>query len=558
MSLFKEYDIDEVIAEGGMATVYKCTQASLKRPVAIKVLSQQLMSQHPGIANDFDRESLIIARLNHPNIIHVIDRGIAGGLPYFVMEYIDGISLEQGLREGRFDVDRKLDIAMQISKALAYAHKNGVVHRNIRPANILVDKEGHVRVADFGIARLIDRSGASTGAAPITGTPAYMSPEQRAGAANLDAATDIYSFGVILYEMFAGQRPGESPVPPSQLNPDNPAYLDDIVLGCLSRDPAARPDASRIRDTLLESMRGLHLEEEKKREALSDISEVKAKLALLDVITEHDYGGVYLFENTLNKRLLVIKKILSDKTGISESKILSGLRHPHVANIYGVSANDRAFVIVMEYLPGGSLKDRMARPWEWRPALALLRQICDGVGYGHKNGVVHGNLRPSNILFSDDGDAKVADFGLDDHYRHHEGKTNWYAAPREEPSARGDMYSIGVMLHEMLTGTLPKTEAGEVRLPQDLKTLPFDLQDLLRRLLSPVPKDRYRSLDEVMAVIDGLLRPERRPALGPRPKKSRWPLWLGLAAAAAAVAVWAYGLDRLAGELQQFWRGPSR
>ncbi|WP_461395447.1 serine/threonine-protein kinase, partial [Deferrisoma sp.] len=206
MSEVGNYRIAGRIGQGGMATVYKGIQASLDRPVAIKVISKNL-AEDPELRERFLRESHIIARLAHPNIIHVIDRGITrDGRPFFVMEYVEGTDLARWIREGGLDANRRLDLMTQVCKALAYAHKNGVVHRDIKPGNILVDLDGNARVLDFGIAQFADEAleGDATGAGVVMGTLAYMSPEQRVDSRAVTPASDIYSLGVVLYELFAG------------------------------------------------------------------------------------------------------------------------------------------------------------------------------------------------------------------------------------------------------------------------------------------------------------------------------------------------------------------
>jgi serine/threonine-protein kinase len=173
------YEVIEKIGEGGMSIVYKGRQVSLNRPVAIKVLPRKLMDQH-DLLERFKRESVIIARLNHPNIIHVIDRGITPkGMPYFVMEYVEGTSLARAIREGNLDANRKMDLIIQTCKALSYAHKNGVIHRDIKPANVLIDANGNVLVLDFGIAKFYDQGGGNlqgTRADMIMGTPPVHVP----------------------------------------------------------------------------------------------------------------------------------------------------------------------------------------------------------------------------------------------------------------------------------------------------------------------------------------------------------------------------------------------
>ena len=161
---FPGYKLIKKIGEGGTAVVYKGVQASLNRPVAIKVLSKKI-ENHPFLLERFNHESLIIARLNHPHVIHVIDRGTTpNGLPYFIMEYVDGVDLQAAIRVGRLDFNRKLDLVIQVCKAPSYAHRNGVIHRDIKPSNVLIDGDGNARVADFGIAQLFNgRDGAAHG-----------------------------------------------------------------------------------------------------------------------------------------------------------------------------------------------------------------------------------------------------------------------------------------------------------------------------------------------------------------------------------------------------------
>lgn len=223
-----DYEVIGKIGEGGMATVYKGRQVSLDRPVAIKVLSKKL-TDHSDVLERFNRESLIIARLNHPNIIHVIDRGVApGGRPYFVMEYVEGAHLGQAIKAGNLETNRKLDLIIQVCKALSYAHKNGVIHRDIKPSNVLIDSNMNVLVLDFGIAKFLEgerRNGHHTQANVVMGTLDYMSPEQQISSNHVTAASDLYSLGVIMYELFTGVKPLGRFKPPSEINPTVPQPL---------------------------------------------------------------------------------------------------------------------------------------------------------------------------------------------------------------------------------------------------------------------------------------------------------------------------------------------
>lgn len=155
MALFQNYDIEDILAEGDVATVYKCIQASPHRPVAVKVLSQNWTNRHPEIAKHLEQVFVYVARLNHAHIVRLLDGGLVSGLPYYVSEYVDGRRLDAVMREGALDFRGKLGVVVQICKALAYAHRNGIIHGRIKPANLLFDHAGNIRITDFGISQLV-------------------------------------------------------------------------------------------------------------------------------------------------------------------------------------------------------------------------------------------------------------------------------------------------------------------------------------------------------------------------------------------------------------------
>ncbi len=237
------YDIVGLLGSGGMSTVYKGIQASLRRSVAIKVLPLQ-PSGGDDLIDRFERESSIVASLNHPNIIQIIDRGADEGHYFIVMEYVDGCSLDQEIERKRLPIYQIVNIALQIASGMEYAHSKGVVHRDIKPANILISREsGTAKVTDFGIAKMSETelSGRTLTREQVAmGTVDYMSPEQRRDSRNIDARSDIFSFGVLLFEMVTGRVPVGRFRDLHDLRDDTPPLLNRIALRCLQEDPGDR------------------------------------------------------------------------------------------------------------------------------------------------------------------------------------------------------------------------------------------------------------------------------------------------------------------------------
>jgi len=237
------YEIIDEIGRGGMAVVYRGIQPSLNRTVAIKVLPESFARDREFIER-FDREAETIAKLSHPNIIQIIDRGREEGVCYFVMEYVDGLNLDRMLKDRSLTFRQILQIAVQVCRALSYAHSKGIVHRDLKPSNILVARETlAVKVADFGLVQLAQAAGelsTLTQSNIAMGTLEYMAPEQRRDARKVDHRADIFSFGIILYEMFTGQLPVGHFKRPGEVNPQVPDELDGIVLRCLKPNPDDR------------------------------------------------------------------------------------------------------------------------------------------------------------------------------------------------------------------------------------------------------------------------------------------------------------------------------
>ena len=252
------FEILAVRGRGGMGTVYRGRDLELGEEVAIKTLRPELVADET-LRERFKDEIRLARRISHRNVVRTHDFGETGGVWYLTMEYVEGITVRELLdTRGRLGVPAVLALATQLAEALAVAHEVGVIHRDIKPQNLLLDADGVLKVMDFGVARLAERSLGLTEAGLIVGTPAYMSPEQITGE-TLDERADLYSAGAVLYECLVGRPPidaasvvtlfarvlGEDPAPPSSLVADIPAALDDVVLQLLAKRPEDRVPTAR-------------------------------------------------------------------------------------------------------------------------------------------------------------------------------------------------------------------------------------------------------------------------------------------------------------------------
>jgi serine/threonine protein kinase len=236
---FPQLELLECLGRGGMGVVYKVRQKSLNRLAALKLLAPERVADSK-FAQHFTREAQALAALNHPGIVTIYDFGQVSGCYFLLMEYVDGVNLRQAMQAGRFTPEQALAVVPPVCEALQYAHDRGIVHRDIKPENLLLDREGRLKIADFGIAKILhqDEEETSSVESQPPGTPRYMAPEQ-AAAQRTDHRADIYSLGVVLYELLTGELPGASLQPPSR-KVQIDVRLDEIVLRALESRPELR------------------------------------------------------------------------------------------------------------------------------------------------------------------------------------------------------------------------------------------------------------------------------------------------------------------------------
>ena len=254
------YRIVEQLGQGGMATVFKAYHASLDRYVAIKAL-HPAFNADASFATRFQREARVVARLEHPNIVPVYDYAEHETRPYLVMKFIEGDTLKARMDQGPLSSEEISKIVQAVGSALAYAHKQGVLHRDVKPSNVLLAKDGNIYLADFGLARMAQSGESTLSSDMVMGTPQYISPEQAMGKSDLDQRTDLYSFGVMLYEMVVGRVPFNadtpfaiihdhiySPLPlPRKVNPNVPEQVERVLLKALAKERLDRfEEASQL------------------------------------------------------------------------------------------------------------------------------------------------------------------------------------------------------------------------------------------------------------------------------------------------------------------------
>ncbi len=266
--LFPQFEILGLIGQGGMGAVYKVRQKDLDRIVALKILPPAI-GQSPAFSSRFAREAKALAKLNHPGIVTIHEFGQQDGLYFILMEFVDGVNLGQLMKTGRISPREALAIVPQICDALQFAHDQGIVHRDIKPENILLDRLGRVKVADFGIAKIVaavtDETGPAirsgdipvptqaTIAGHVIGTPQYMAPEQIEHPAEVDHRADIYALGVVFYQMLTGELPGkrlEAPSKKVQID----VRLDEIVLRAMEKDPDMRFQQASVMKTRVDAL----------------------------------------------------------------------------------------------------------------------------------------------------------------------------------------------------------------------------------------------------------------------------------------------------------------
>jgi serine/threonine protein kinase/tetratricopeptide (TPR) repeat protein len=593
--LVGRYQIQARLGQGGMGTVYRVLDRELDRIIALKTIRPDLAS-NAGALRRLKQETLLARQIAHRNVIRVFDLGVAGDQRFITMEYVEGQDL-RSLREYRrkLPVDEVVEILSQIAQGLGAAHNEDVIHRDLKPQNVLISADNRVRIVDFGLARTFENTG-MTHSGLILGTPAYMAPEQALGQAG-DARADFFSFGIIAFELLAGELPFPSATLSESLvsrtrgrarsleaaAPDVPAWLARVVMKCLERNPEDRYVSAQeiVADLLARDLCPFPVPD-LNAGVLAPGTMLGSRYRIEAEAGEGGMGKVYRATDLDLHRTVALKVVRPDLTGTRESfdqlaheiAIASQISHKNVLRIHDLGEASGLRFISMAWAEGEDLGHLIKRtgPLPEDRIVELAIQIGEGLEAAHEQGICHRDLKPSNILLNSAGQACIADFGLaqsvysepfatrtrttlpSDSVSASSMGTPRYMSPEQVDGAdidhRTDIYSLGLILYEMATGRIPfKDESILQTMTERLTSTPASprllnpalsekLAHIILRCLQREPSQRYATVQELLADLrQAPVTPAPPVPLLAPPPPARNRRWMAVAAIAAVVGM---------------------
>jgi len=576
------YHVERVIGTGASGVVYAARHEVLGKPVALKVLRAEWVSD-PAQSQRFLREARLAAALTHENIVDITDFGTdtTTGAPYLVMEYLRGTSLRALCAMGPIPWPRVVNILIQLARALACAHADGVLHRDLKPHNIILESSSGrsdlVKLCDFGLSRLLDGGDRITSTGAFIGTPAYMAPEQIRGEVQ-DERADLYSFGVTAYEMLTGSLPYAATTPVAlvaeivgearktlQFPEDVPEPLRDLITRCLARDVAARPRHALDLEGELAAIASLP------QAAPTDlVGQTIGNYRVVAPLGSGGSGSVWLAEHPVIGTRCAIKVLrpeVATQPGaferfINEARAASQIPSPHIARTLdlGRLPGGQPYAVI-EYLEGETLHTRIDRDMrlDVPTSIGIARQIASALVEAHAIGIVHRDIKPANVFLvpgSTGPIVKLLDFGiakLGGPAASGAPKTQMgyfmgtvaYCPPEQlmglEVGPSADVYALASILFEMLASrppfTGPVTDIAVKATTEEAPTLGSigidvgpGLERLIVSMLAREPSKRP-SMPDVLARLEALANgpAPQVPAAGPAPSATAY--------AAPAVAV---------------------
>lgn len=528
------YRIYDLIGENKAATVYLARDTLRNEMVAIKVFKPGLLDDRQTV-NRFLHRARMLTSMDCSHTARMFDYGVEDGLAFTVMDYAEGQTLFRILeRQGPLDLEWALDIAAQVAQCLADAHEKGILHRNLLPANILITAENQVMVTGFDVLGRMEGR---------VENPYYLAPEAvEEGRADIRA--DIYSLGATLFQMLTGRVPydglnaeeiaekhRQAPIPSvREFKAELPPAVDNLIRRCLAKRPHERFQTPL---DLLEAI-------EEVRYQGTDLPTLTnrrlGQYYILDPIGEGGMATVYkAYQSSLDRYVAVkvLSPYLAHEPDFSsrferEAKAIARLEYPHILPIYDFGQEEDMPYIVMRYIPEGmTLRDIMDGPIEVKTAVTLVIQMGRALDYAHRRGVIHLDVKPTNILLDEEGWAFLSDFGLSRVMQHSallmtrtgvRMGTPKYMSPEQGQGApldgRSDVYSLGVVLYELLTGRVPfdgetpldviEKHLSEYPIPprQIVSSIPRDVERVILKALAKRPKERYLSMGDMVNALE--------------------------------------------------------
>jgi len=548
--MFKDlYEVQRLVAASNERALFVVRDSVLKREAALRV---HLHHENMRSRRWFERETELLAHLDHSSLRAVYAAGYREKWAYRVVKWIEGESLQQASRRAPRSFPRVLQIAHSLMSVLEYVHSNQIAIRRIVPSTVMIENTGRVIVIDLRYASVcVDVADAWH----PRSTP-FIAPEIRGGGAG-DPESDIYTTGALLYYALTGRPPAEDPTTitsPSEIRPNTPAAIQRVVLRALQPSPKDRyqsaiemsdaltSDAGELRDLFPVSPIGGRSFDDSRawekhlRRALGDEYE------LLDELGSGGFGRVYLVRDLELEREAALKVLhpflTSDPEVVErfrrEAQIAARIVHPHITNTYDIGGRSGLLWYTMEYVPGGSLAQAVEEqgPLPVDRVMQMLYESLGALEHAHRHGLVHRDLKPENILFeTSDGDVRIADFGLAFAHGHHSrfggastshSGTPEFAAPEqllgEKVDERTDLYSLSLCAYFALTGSLPFGTGTPLSLIAshttgslpDVNAVRQDVRPGLLRVLANAaardPDNRYESA----AAFEAALRKQAR------------------------------------------------
>ncbi|WP_394844164.1 serine/threonine protein kinase [Pendulispora brunnea] len=544
------FQVEGEAGVGGMSVVYRALDLSTGETVALKVLRET----GSAASRRFNAEAMALEKLRSSAIVRYIDHGITDDDQfYLVLEWIDGESLSARLHRGRLDIADTLKLARRVADGLAAAHALGILHRDIKPSNILLPNRdvGAAKIVDFGLARTmgdpIFEEGVSTVTATgrIVGTPGYMAPEQAHGISDLDERADLFSLGCLLYrcladvEAFEGSRALTTlarlvlfePSRVSEMRADVPPELDELVAALLAKKRAQRPtSAVAVREALDRitwdaSESPPRSDAPKLRDSKAPQGTVFGRYILEGRLGAGGMGELFRATDTKLERPVALKLLRGSPDRatsarlVREGRAAAALSHPNIVTIYDVGEHEGIPFLASECIDGKDLRAYVRDPAvESERKMRWLQEVARALGAAHRAGVVHGDVKPDNVMIAEHGTVKLVDFGLATAVPGCVVGTPAYLAPeqiRGEPlDGRADQFAWAVMAYELMTQRLPwpgsdpvASMASVLEKEPDLEGLPPKLAPVVARALHKRRDERFPTMEALVAELEAASRP---------------------------------------------------